>query len=39
MNREIAFDSFFIVVIITEFMIESRKSDMALKYVHFLTKF
>ena len=36
---KIPFDSSFIVVIITELMIQFRKSVMALKYVHFLTKF
>ena len=33
------FDSSFIVVLITELMIQFRKSVMALKYVHVLTKF
>ena len=32
------FDSSFIVVIITELMMESRKSVMALKYVHLFHK-
>ena len=36
---KIPFDLSFIVVIITELMIQSRKSVMALKYIHFLTKF
>ena len=37
---KILFDSSFIVVIITELMMESRKSVIALKYVHFfLSKF
>ena len=36
MNREkFFFDSSFIIVIITESMMESRKSVIALKYVHF----
>ena len=35
---KILFDSSFIVVIITELMMESRKSVIALKYVHFFHK-
>ena len=36
---KILFDSSFKVVIIIELMMESRKSVMALEYVHFFTKF
>ena len=36
---KILFDSSFKVVIIIELMMESRKSVMALKNVHFFTKF
>ena len=35
---KIPFDSFFIVVIITELMMESRKFVKALKYMHFFDK-
>ena len=35
---KIPFDSFFMVVIITKLMIQSRKSVMALKNMHFFDK-
>ena len=37
-QEKIPFDSFFIVVIITELMMESRKFVTALKYMHFFEK-